>query len=330
MWVLAAIAIAALYFSERVQKSLQLAQARQSTNDGQIELSDARAELLFRLATTPMTPYGLGAPPTSSALDDRGYAVGRTTARLQDGRGLFNLNSFSEEQMLRFLASLAVPAEQGAGLIDTLRDYIDGDDLRRLNGAELSQYKDRSLSPPRNAPLVLPNELRQIIGWRDLPLLWNDKSQLLELTNTDATTGINPNTAPWQVLTTLPSVTEAIAKAIIERRQIEPVTAAWLDQMLGTQLDVGVGIVWAFPSDTIRITQSTSGLPWGLRYNVRLTPRDAASPWAITYFYRLEKKAEANEVPISPNPQHPLNAIDLPKLPPRATLAAASPFLSEK
>lgn len=327
MWVLAAIAIAATYFSERVQKSLQLAAARQGTNDGQIELSDARAELLFRLATTPMTPYGLGARPNSITLDDRAYAIGRTTVKLQDGRGLFNLNTFSDEQMLRLLATLGVPAERGAGLIDTLRDYADADDLRRLNGAELSQYKDLNLPPPRNAPLVLPNELRQIIGWRDTPLLWQENSQLLELTNTDASTGLNPNTAPWQVLTTLPNVTEAIAKAIIERRQIEPVTAAWLDQMLGTRLDVGLGPVWAFPSDTVRITQRASGLPWVLRYNVKLTPEGATSPWSISYSYRLDTKGAAYAPRRSPNPQHPLNAIDPPKLPPRAALPASSPFL---
>ena len=324
MWVLAAIAIAASYFAERVQTSLQLATARQSMNDGQIALSDARADMLFRLATTPLTPYGLGNPPVAVALDGRPYRTGATLVQLQDGQGLFNLSAFGDDQMQRFLATLGVPAEQRASLIDTLRDYTDADDLRRLNGAESSQYKERGLLPPTNAALMSPIELRQIIGWRDTPVLWQQSAQLLDLVNTDARAGINPNTAPWQVLTSLPGVTKDIAKAIIDRRNIAPVSVALLDQMLGTQMDGAMVLATASPSGTVRVSQSASGLPWVLRYNLVLTPDGLSAPWTVQHFYRLEKK-DAAQAPSSPDPQNLLNVIDPPILPPRLALAASSP-----
>jgi general secretion pathway protein K len=327
MWVLAAIAIAASYFAERVQTSLQLATARQSMNDGQIALSDARADLLFRLATTPLTPYGLGNPPIAVALDSRPYRAGDTVVQLQDARGLFNLNVFGDEQMQRFLATLGVPAEQRAGLIDTLRDYTDADDLRRLNGAESSQYKERGLPPPTNAMLMSPIELRNIIGWRDTPMLWQKSTQLLDLVNTDTESGINPNTAPWQVLTALPGVTKDIAKAIIDRRNIAPVGLDLIDKMLGTQMDNAMGLATAFPSGTVRVTQSANGLPWVLLYNLTLTPEGLSAPWTVHHFYRLEKK-DATQAPISPDLQRLLNVNVPPKLPPRVALAASAPFFS--
>jgi len=329
MWVLAAIAIAASYFAERVQTSLQLATARQSMNDGQIALSDARADLLFRLATTPLTPYGLGNPPAAVALDGRTYRAGNTLVQLQDSRGLFNLNVFGDEQMQRFLATLGVPAEQRAGLIDTLRDYTDADDLRRLNGAESSQYKERGLPPPTNATMMSPIELRNIIGWRDTPMLWQKSVQLLDLVNTDIEPGINPNTAPWQVLTALPGVTQDIAKAIIERRNIAPVGLDLLDKMLGTQVDTALGLAAAFPSGTVRMSLSVSGLPWVLLYNLTVTPNGVNAPWTVHNFYRLEKKDDAR-APSPSDPQRLLNAIDPPKLPPRVALSAPPPPFAAK
>lgn len=325
MWVLAAIAIAASYFAERVQTSLQLATAQQSMNDGQIALSDARADMLFRLGTTPLTLYGLGNPPGTVALDGRPYRAGNTTLQLQDGRGLLNLNLFADEQMQRLLATLGVPAEQRAGLIDTLRDYTDDDDLRRLNGAEIAQYQALRLPPPRNQLLISALELRQIIGWRELPALRQSHSPLLEFTIAGPGVGaaINPNTAPWQVLTALPGVTEAIAKAIIERRNIAPVSVALLDQMLGTQMAGLIPIAWAFPSDALRLTQSVDSLPWAQRYNLTLTPDGASTPWTITFAYRLPKQpGQASHTSSSANPSH---ASDPPKLPARVAATASSP-----
>lgn len=326
MWILAAVAIAASYFAERVQKSLQLAAARQNMNDGMLALSDARAELLFRLATTPMTPYGVGNIPSAIALDGRTYAVGNTTVQLQDGRGLFNLNVFGDEQMQRFLGTLGVPSDQRSRLIDSLRDYTDDDDLRRLNGAEAQQYKEMGLEPPRNAPLISPIELRRIIGWRDMSTLWQNE-QLLELTNADQGFAINPNTAPWQVLTAIPGVTEDIAKALIERRQIEPISVALLERMLGVQFPIAAPPVWSFPSGSIRITQAANGLPWVLRYNVRLSPTGELAPWEITYSYRLPKKADAGPAADPSKSQSPSNAPAPPKLPPRSALPAAPTLL---
>ncbi len=292
IWLLAAIAIAAAFFAGRVQKSLQLAQQRQSGADAQVALSDARAELLFRLATVPMTQQGMGIEPGLVVLDDRPYALGEVLVQIQDARGLINLNRVPDEQLRRFLLTLKVPVEQHDRLIDTLRDYMDADDLLRLNGAEAPQYRELGLDPPSNAPLVSPVEVRRILAWRDLPQ-WAAGSEAYDWVTADESLAVNPNSAPWQVLTSLPGVTEELAKAIVKRRQLGSIDAALLEQALGVQMGGVPPLALPFPSNALRLTLRSKGVPWALRYNVKLTPRGANAPWQITNFYRLERNVNA-------------------------------------
>jgi len=294
--ILAAITIFAAYFGERVQKSLQLAQQKQNLNDKQINLYNVRAELLFRLGTVHITQYGLGPRNQAIVLDDRRYSVDNTTLQVQDTRGLLNLNIVSDERLFRFLDAMGVPADQRSHLIDTLRDYIDEDDLRRLNGAESSEYRKLGLPPPTNLPLLSPLELKNVLGWRDMAPLWQNKITVANLTTIGKVFGTNPNTAPWQVLVSLPGVTPGIAQAIIIRRQLEPdIGEGFITQITGSSQEMGQ--IVALPADSVRVTQHADGLPWALRYNVSLTPMSSISPWDIDYFYRLEQNPDPVTAP---------------------------------
>lgn len=314
--ILAAIMIAAAYFGERVQQSLQLAQLRQGLNDRQIAISNTRSEILFRLGTSYLTPYGLGWPEAGLALDDRPYDNEGSIVQLQDARGLININYNSDEILFNFLGVMKVPADQRPHLIDTLRDYIDADDLRRLEGAESAEYAALGLPPPRNIPLVSPMELKRIIGWRDMPSLWQDVP-VTDLVSVGGISAINPNTAPWQVLASLPGVTPEIAQAVVARRKLAPISVALLGQMAGTNLETFPPQVIAYPSDNIRITQRAIGMPWAIRYNVRLTPYSNISPWQVGYYYRIEEKSDSAKA------NNAANVSEISKLPLRSILPAA-------
>lgn len=331
LWVLAAIAIAAAYFAERVQASLRLATARQDLAQAQIMLNDGRAEVLYRLAVTPLSMYGLGDPPDVIRLDGQRYADSGGTLQLQDQGGLVDLNLAPDAQLLAFLAGRGVSGSVSAALVDALRDYTDADNLRRVNGAESAEYRAVGRPDlPRNAPLGSPLELRDVFGWAGQDKLWQD-GELLEWVTTDGTPRVNPNTAPWPVLVSLAGVSPDAARLIIERRQIEPVGPAWMDRMLGTRFDTLPSPLQPFPSRAVRVTQRVPGLPWGVRYNVLLTPKGDAAPWRITYFYRLE------DVPAQPGPDktsadsiasilsQQAHASDPPRLPPRAAQPSSAP-----
>lgn len=323
IWILAAIAIAAAFFGERVQQTLRLATQRQDLNVALIAVADARNEMLFRLAVTPMSMYGLGRPPEVMRLDDRPYSESGTLLQLQDTGGLLNLNAFGDEPMQRLLRTLKVPEDRHARLIDSLRDYADEDNLTRIDGAESAQYRATRPDLPRNAPLLSPLELRQVVGWSEMP--WRPgEASIFEFTTTEGAPTINPNTAPWHVLVGLPSVSPEAAKAIIERREVEPVTAAWLDRMLGTQMEGMFSIVSSLPAHSVRVTQAAKGLPWRLRYNVLITPLAAETPWKIMYLYRLENEPASS--PALKSGTLP-NASDPPRLPPRPSSPVTSPIL---
>ncbi len=337
LWVLAAVAIAAGYFGARVQASLRLAAAQRDLAQAQISLANGQAEVLYRLGTAPMSAWGLGDRPDAIRLDGRPYAESGGTVELQDAAGLVNLNAFADEPMERFLATMGVLAERHALLIDALRDYVDTDDLRRLNGAEGEHYRAIGRADlPRNAPLLSPPELRDVWGWVEQPALWR-AGGVLEFVTTEGSSRLNPNTAPWQVLTALPGVTPAVAQVIMARRELEPVDAGWIDRLLGTRFDTLPSPLQTFPSNVARVTQRVPGLPWLLRYNVQLTPNGSAAPWKISFFYRLETVPPEPDRPFGDrtNPvgtsalsfDSPVHANDPPRFPPRASQPASAPFL---
>lgn len=331
LWILAAVAIAAAYFGERVQTSLRLASARQRSIDAQLALADARAELLYRLSTTPLTRRGLGEVPSLIRLDDRPYEESGSVVRVQDAAGLINLNGVSDAQLVRLLGTFGVPEADRGALVDALRDYTDADDLRRLNGAESAQYRAIGrMDLPRNAPLVSTRELRDVYGWHQQAALWRDTTWL-DFVATAGAPPLNLNTAPWQVIATLPEVTPDVARTIVARRDLEPLEVGWLDRMLGTTYDTVPSPVTSFPSAIFRVTQQVPGLPGGLRYNVELTPKGINFPWKITDFHRLEiaPPSEGPEqsaaAPSASSPQSTANENRYPRFPPRFVQPASAP-----
>lgn len=289
LWVMVIVAISAGYFSERVARATQLSHQSRQNAQALIDMAGTRAEILYRLGTTTMTEFGLGRGNTSLNLDNRPYqGQGNTIVRLQDTRGLLNLNLTEDDRFQRLLGLLGIDAAQRGPMIDTLRDYIDGDSLRRLNGAEREEYLAQNLPPPANRSLITPWEARRIIGWRDVPQLWQN-DRLIALTTTGVSMGINPNTAPTEVLSTLPGITEEIAKIIIARRKLSPFThEGQLVELTRMPLGLAAGSgVIVIPSDTIRITQSPQGSPWAIQYNITLTPTGKEGPWRTDYFSRV-------------------------------------------
>lgn len=315
LWVLVITAIAAGYFSERVALSVNLTQQSRQNTRALIDMAGIRAEILYRLSTTSMTEFGLGRGNTTLYLDNRIYhGLGDSLVQLQDTRGLLNLNLTDDDRLHRFLGVMGITAEQRGPMIDTLRDYTDRDNLHRLNGAENEEYLTFNLPPPANRDLLTPWEAKRIIGWRNAPQLWQ-KDRLIQLSTTGLSLGINPNTAPIEVLATLPGVTEEIAKIIIAQRKKAPFThEGQIIQITSVPLNLPLGMgVIVIPSDTLRITQSAQGLRWALQYDIKLTPNNKDAPWQTDYYSRIstnpgeETKADVAELP--PRPTAPPDKI---------------------
>ncbi len=287
LWMLAIISIGAAYFAERVANSASLARQSQLTSEALVAMSGTRAEILFRLGTTPTSVFGLG--PTAQAaivLDNRPYrSGGGDIVRLQDSRGLINVNFIQPEVLLRLLGQMGVPAENRDALLDTLNDYTDTDDLRRLNGAESAEYLARGLPLPPNDWLVTPWQLQNVIGWRDQAVLWKDQ-RLAEIVTAARVFGFNPNTAPREALAALPGSNAKIADDLVKMRSIAPfASVSQLGKVLG-QSGLDPESVIFLPSDNIRVTQESDKIPWAIRSQISLTPNAALAPWRIDYYLK--------------------------------------------
>lgn len=311
LWVLAVVAVVAVFFAERIGQARSLALAAQARTQALVDLSGARADVLYRIATTPVSLYGLGNDPAAAlALDDRPYrSVGDTLVQLQDNRGLINLNVVDDARLERFLGVLGVSTERRSALVDALRDYVDEDTLKRLNGAEAQEYAAAGLPPPRNAKLVAPLEAKRVFGWAQTPQLWQNDA-LQRLTTTGTSYSMNPNTAPWQVLAAMSNMTPEGVQALLAARKIGPIASAQqVTALTGVPVvtDPMLTEVVVLPADSWRVTQQAPGMGWGWRYNVSLTPVSDFAPWRIDYFYRVELPPQ-NVQPQAPSPLPELSA----------------------
>lgn len=235
------------------------------------------------------------------ALDDRVYlGDGNVLFAIQDKGGLLNIN-LETHRVARLLGVLGVEPILQDALVAKLQDYIDADDLHRLNGAEKYHYTERGLPPPRNRYLLVPLEVRRVLDWAEQATLWeNDK--LGQLVRFQSSARPDFNTAPVLVLQAAYNLTAEGAERIVKRRQIAPFYRfTTLTEVAGSVPDVSEEEVNYFPSTRMRLTLWRQGSQRIRQVHLHLTPyADGKKPWQIQYTLEHELFSKyAQAVPIS-------------------------------
>jgi general secretion pathway protein K len=314
LWILAGIAIAATYFAQRIARSIELAQVYDAHVKSRIACSDSKAELAYLFSTRPLSMYGLGGVDTHFKLDNRPYKMeGDCIARLQDNRGLYLINGPDRDTLGVMLRQKLVPDAAHDQLYDTLMDFIDPNpNIHRLNGVALRAYQDTGLPPPSGRPLVTPDELRNVFGWAGQSVLWSGDEPFTDWITTGRTIGINPNTAPAQVLATLPGISEAGVNLILQYRSVEPILSeTQLANLVGIDPQKLILKIFTFPADAIRISLGSIGQATSIRYNITLTPTAPEAPWRVDYYYPVPQLISNKK-----NDELPSNPFDLTIAPP--------------
>lgn len=149
---------------------------------------------------------------------------GELAYRISDEEGRLNLNTVPPDRVDRLLLSLGVEKQVRDTINDSLQDWKDPDDLRRLNGAESEDTYLRRPVPyrARNALLSDVAELLQIKGVT--PALYAGRAGrpgLAELVTVHGTGQVNINTAPEPVLKAL-ALSDAEISEIVQSRQFAP------------------------------------------------------------------------------------------------------------
>lgn len=274
------------------------------------DLAGGRDELLFLLATRPLTPLGFAGVPLLR-VDGRPYRLpSGVWASVQDLRGLISIVSYDPGVMTRFLIAQGVPASDAAPLLDKLADYNDLDNLHRLNGAEADEYAAAGLPPPRNDWPLSPYELSLMLGWRDYPALWEHAGDHFTAVRDG---WLNPNTATPEVLAALPGATPQAIRALLGLREqgFHVDSSAALLGLTGIRLpDDPVAF---YPGLFYRLRLWRPSDVRAVEYTVMLAPDAPQLPWLIL---------EARQVL---RPMHDDDKPDPPLLAASAPVAAATP-----
>ncbi len=301
--VVALISLGAAYFATRVAALRDGAELLQTSAEAERDAHSSQQMLALAAATYPISVRGLEAPEGVLALDDRAYQIGEhTRISVQDERGLINLNVSSEALLRRFLATLGLPLDRQSRLIDTLLDYIDIDDFKRINGAEREDYEKLGLPPPANNFLATPEELRQIPGWielfRDLYAKGGQAAveRVLRLTAAHRFGGINLNTAPREVLRAVSGIDPSRVSALIDQRRTEPFTD--LSQAVPfTNGPMDTENTLLVSTNSWRVTHSRDDLPFLLECRLLVTPSAVDLPVHINQCRRRVRDV----IPVSGN-----------------------------
>ncbi|HEX8899011.1 MAG TPA: hypothetical protein VF751_09955 [Chthoniobacterales bacterium] len=130
-----------------------------------------------------------------------------------------NPNSPYRELLRKYLEVKGIDLNERDHMIDCLLDWIDPDNLVRVNGAE-----DEAGYKPTNAPLKTLDEVKRIHGWEDFASQpdW-DADFTLNSTNQGGAQGgvpqIDVNSASRDVLLSLPGFSEPIVDRLLELRR---------------------------------------------------------------------------------------------------------------
>lgn len=292
------ISVAALALDERVQRWRESVQGWGGWVEQGGQLESARDEVLARIAVARLGQLGF----LGLRVDGRPYRLpSGIHFSLQDTRGLLPVAEVQNEALLRsWLGRQGVKEPELSLLIDSLADYADRDDLRRLQGAEVRDYEQAGMPPPRNDWLMSPFELRRVMGWHRRPELWRRASDWAASTREPF---LNPNTAPLEVLLAVPGASQIGVDRLLSEREHTPIGSA--EQLQAVTGELWQRQAWNFHAGIVyRLRLWQPGAPRTLEYTVMLTPEAPAQPWAVLEVRHLPREPD--------DPRQPLPAPALP------------------
>jgi len=330
LWVIAIIGLIAAVISEWVSQGVENALTVKSQAETELSFANIRNELAFAFARYPYSPRGLEvgervqAPTTATLsdilnadftsdllihLDGRAFALESNPdfiIKIQDGRGLINLNIVNNEYLGRLFTALDVDEDLHDLLTDTLLDYRDEDDLSRLSGAEARDYERLGMYPPSNYQLLSPWEAQRIIGWTQADAFWRRQYDH-PIVTTCRSSGFNPNTAPPEVLATyIDGVTIDQTQALLDFREEMPFRNARSIGDAAGAIIRNQPFFFSFqPGRCFIIDLINKSTRDQIRFSLTLLPRNPSQPWQIDYVVRVPDRYRQQLATVSPGVSFP-------------------------
>jgi len=154
-----------VFINQSVREQVRIATTIQNSHRANVLLETVEAELLHALLThkryrnlTSDNPY----VKKWNFYNKRFSINDEVQIELQDLNGLLSLNFMNQAAASRLFKELGFEGEQVRTFHDSLKDWKDKDDLKRLNGAESDYYEKAGKSLPRNGYLQSMGELLNV------------------------------------------------------------------------------------------------------------------------------------------------------------------------
>ena len=232
--------------------------------DGDIETKPVGGEMLL-----DGTPY---------------VGFGSTIYFIRDLNGTFPLNSMDPSHLENLLLSWEADAATRRGLVDSLLDYIDVDQIERLHGAE----GPTDSVAPKNYLLRTVPEIRSVRGWAR----WLDSHPEFDpeaLFSVNREAHVNINTLPAGHFRYLFSLSELELELVQEQReQFSFLSVDDVKKLSGEALALDELYFRFFPSTGLRFTIISPDSEYSSTMLVNFTPLGLKKPWHVEYQYFSE------------------------------------------
>jgi general secretion pathway protein K len=174
--------------------------------------SGAEVALAIPSSAGPASPALHGSfPPNQSYSVRINGESGRLNLKVILAAGVADPRSPYLELLRKYLEVKGVDLNERARMIDCLLDWVDPDNLVRMNGAE-----EEPGYQPTNGPLKTLDEIKRVRGWEEFTAQ-PDWDADFTLNSTDAK--IDINSASRDVLLVLPGMTEGLADRFLQLRR---------------------------------------------------------------------------------------------------------------
>ena len=244
LWVMLAMSMLALSFSASIRTEVD---AARNVVDQKESYYLARAGIEYALykVIEAQTAFARiqqrregnlqSIPPVLTGYIDLPLARGGARVQISDETGKMNVNLAPGYLLYKLLIMIGLDEREADMITDSIEDWRDRDDLRRLNGAESNYYQ--GLEEPylaKNGLFDVPEELLLVQGITP-EIYYGRKGTTKDgaqveyyalqkyLTTFTTINRINVNSAPLPVLAAIPGLDFDVAAQIIGMRQEQPI-----------------------------------------------------------------------------------------------------------
>ncbi|WP_286233246.1 general secretion pathway protein GspK [Thalassotalea sediminis] len=226
----------ALFITQSIRQQVKLTVDVQVASELELQIENAQSELFIALLSEKAIRKETKNPLTSKwNFHNKSFHINdNVEARIQGMNGLLSINMLDKTLTNRLLISLGYKEGAIREFIDSLKDWIDEDDLNRLNGAERHFYQQVGKIGPRNGPIQSMHELELIRNGE-----YFDQSVWSKYFSLSYVRGFNPMLAPEKLLRAFLNNDDK-ADAIIRLRDINELTFLEFFKLTGIEGDENI------------------------------------------------------------------------------------------